>query len=395
MVLKFQNRQNQNRTVVVEGNASSRTAILNRPSSLNALNIPMIARLHKLYKNWEHNPDIEFVVLKGKGRAFCAGGDIVAIYNLMKEGKVEECEQFFSMAYSLIHTIGTYSKPHLAILHGISMGGGAGISIPGSFRVATDKTIFATPETLIGFHPDGGASFYLSRLPGYLGEYLAMTGDKLNGAEMLSCGLATHYSLTTKLPLFEKKLGDLVIDGDPCAIDNCLACFNHPVHFDQTSVINRIETVNKCFSRETVEEIIDSLAMKFPQENEAARTNDAWCVSTLKKLNEVAPLSLKVALRSIREGRLQSLEQCLVREYGMTVQAISRQITGDFFEGVRAKLVDKDFAPKWDPPSLEHVSQDMVDQYFSPISQFEPHLKLHTQRSQNNLQRFQQKNTMR
>ncbi|GFP91114.1 3-hydroxyisobutyryl-coa hydrolase-like protein 1 mitochondrial, partial [Phtheirospermum japonicum] len=243
--------------------------------------------------------------------------------------------------------------------------------------------IFSTPETLIGLHPDGGASFYLSHLPGHLGEYLAMTGDKINGAEMLSCGLATHYSLTTKLPLIEKKLGNLVTGGDPYAIDNCLASFNDPVCFDQTSVIHRIETVDKCFSHDTVEEIIDSL------ENEAAKTNDAWCVSTLKELNEVAPLSLKVALRSvnasmcdwqIREGRFQSLEQCLVREYRMTVQAISRQTTGDFFEGVRAKLVDKDFAPKWDPPSLEHVSQDMVDQYFSPLSQYEPDLELPTKK---------------
>ncbi|KAK6140989.1 hypothetical protein DH2020_025269 [Rehmannia glutinosa] len=289
-------------------------------------------------------------------------------------GNLEECKQLFWMAYSLIHTIGTYSKPHVALLHGITMGGGAGISVPGKFRVATENTIFATPETLIGFHPDGGASFYLSHLPGHLGEYLALTGAKLNGAEMVSCGLATHYLLTARLALVEKEVGNLV-NGDPYLIESCLASLeDHPVHPHQSSVVHRIETLEKCFSHDTVEEIVQSL------ESEVAKTKDAWCVSTLKKLKEAAPLSLKVALRSIREGRFQSLEQCLVREYRMTVQAISRQITGDFFEGVRAKLVDKDFTPKWDPPSLEHVSQDMVDQYFSPLSPFEPDLDLPTKK---------------
>ncbi|KAI3444750.1 hypothetical protein Pfo_001415 [Paulownia fortunei] len=357
--------------VVAEGKASSRTAILNRPSSLNALNTSVVARLQKLYKNWEDNPDIGFVVLKGGGRAFSAGGDVVSLYNLIKEGNLEGCKQFFWTIYSFIYFLGTYLKPHVALLNGITMGGGAGISIPGTFRVATDKTIFATPETLIGFHPDAGASFYLSHLPGYLGEYLALTGDKLNGAEMLSCGLATHFSIITKLPLIEEQLGNLVTD-DPSVIETSLGNQGDTVHPDQTSVIHRIETLDKCFSHDTVEEIIESL------ENEAAKTNDAWCVSTLKKLKEAAPLSLKVSLRSIREGRFQTLDQCLTREYRMSLQGISRQITGDFCEGVRAKLVDKDFTPKWDPPSLEHVSQDMVDQYFTPLSAFEPELELPT-----------------
>ncbi|KAL0373412.1 UNVERIFIED_CONTAM: 3-hydroxyisobutyryl-CoA hydrolase-like protein 1, mitochondrial [Sesamum radiatum] len=323
-------------TVDVEGIGSSRTAILSRPSSLNAINIPMVSQLQKLYKSWEDDPDIGFVVLKGRGRAFCAGGDIVSLYNLIKEGNLEECKQLFRKAYSLMYFVGTYLKPHVAILNGITMGGGDGISIPGTFRVATDKTIFATPETLIGLHPDAGASFYLSHLPGYLGEYLGLTGEKLNGAEMISCGLATHYSLFTKLPLVERQLRNLVT-GDPSVIETCLESLGDPVRLDPTSVVHRIQTLNKCFSRDTVEEIIESL---------------------------------------IREGRFQTLEQCLIREYRMSVRAISGQITGDFCEGVRAKLVDKDFAPKWDPPSLEHVSEDMVDQYFSPLPAFEPELEL-------------------
>ncbi|GER31198.1 3-hydroxyisobutyryl-CoA hydrolase-like protein [Striga asiatica] len=362
--------------VVVEGKASSRTAILNRPSSLNALNTSMVARLQKLYKNWEDDPDIGFVVLKVLFISYCRGEKENlrhVLYGLSSfyAGNLEACKEFFHTIYSFIYFLGTYLKPHVALLSGITMGGGAGISIPGTFRVATDKTIFATPETLIGFHPDAGASFYLSHLPGYLGEYLALTGEKLNGAEMLSCGLATHFSHITKLPLVEEQLGNLVTD-DPSVIETSLGNQGDSVHPDQTSVIQRIEKIDQCFSRDTVEEIIESL------ENEASKTNDIWCQTTLKKLKEAAPLSLKVTLKSIREGRFQTLDQCLAREYRMSLQGISGQITRDFCEGVRAKLVDKDFKPKWDPPSLEHVSQDMVDQYFTRLSAFEPELDLPT-----------------
>ncbi|KAG5043152.1 hypothetical protein JHK87_007067 [Glycine soja] len=295
--------------VLVEGNGFSRMAILNRPSALNALNTNMAATLHKLYRSWEEDPDIGFVMLK------------------------------------------------VALLNGITMGGGAGISIPGTFRVATDKTIFATPEVLIGFHPDAAASFYLSHLPGQLGEYLALTGEKLNGVEMVACGLATHYSSSARLPLIEEQLGKLVTD-DPSVIETTLEQYGEIVHLDSSSVLQRIEVLDKCFCHDTVEEIVDAM------ENAASETNDAWCISTLNKLKEASPLSLKVALRSIREGRFQTLDQCLLREYRMTLQAIHRQISGDFCE--------------WDPPTLEKVSQDMVDHYFLPLSESEPDLELPT-----------------
>ncbi|KAI4356694.1 hypothetical protein L6164_000696 [Bauhinia variegata] len=357
--------------VLVEGKAWSRMAILNRPAVLNALNTTMVARLHKLYKCWEDNPDIGFVMVKGSGRAFSAGGDIAALYHLIRKGEMEVCKEFFRTIYSFIYLLGTYMKPHVALLNGFTMGGGAGVSIPGTLRVATDKTIFATPETLIGFHPDAGASFYLSHLPGHLGEYLGLTGEKLNGAEMIACGLATHYSLSTRLPLIEEQLGKLATD-DPSVIETTLEKYGDLVCPDDSSVLKRIEIVNKCFAHDTVEEIVDAL------ESEASQTNDAWCVSTLNRLKEASPLSLKVALRSVREGRLQTLDQCLSREYNMSLQGISQKISGDFSEGVRARVVDKDLAPKWDPPTLEKVSKDMVDEYFLPLSVFEPGLELPT-----------------
>ncbi|KAK7287006.1 hypothetical protein RJT34_22406 [Clitoria ternatea] len=362
---------NHNNQVLVEGNNWSRMVILNRPSSLNALNTTMGAKLHKLYRSWEDNPDIGFVMVKGSGRAFAAGGDIVALYNFINKGDMEACKEFFRTVYAFIYLVGTYLKPHVALLNGITMGGGAGISIPGTFRVATDKTIFATPEVHIGFHPDAAASFYLSHLPGYLGEYLALTGEKLNGVEMVTCGLATHYSQCSRLPLVEEQLGKLVTD-DPSVIETTLEQYGDLVHPDNSSVLHRIEIVDKCFCHDTVEEIVDAL------ENVASETNDAWCISTLNKLKEASPLSLKVSLRSIREGRFQTLDQCLLREYRMTLQGIHKQISGDFCEGVRARVVDKDFKPKWDPPTLEKVSQDMVDQYFLPLSESEPDIELPT-----------------
>ncbi|XP_050282275.1 3-hydroxyisobutyryl-CoA hydrolase-like protein 1, mitochondrial isoform X2 [Quercus robur] len=357
--------------VLVEGKAWSRTAILNRPSVLNCLSTAMGARLQKLYTSWENNPDIGFVAMKGSGRAFCAGGDIVTLYHMINAGKMEDCKEFFRTLYTYIYILGTYLKPHVALLNGITMGGGAGVSIPGMFRVATDKTVFATPETLIGFHPDAGASFFLSHLPGHLGEYLGLTGQKLNGAEMISCGLATHYAHSSKLALIEEQLGKLDTD-DPSVIETSLEKYSDLVYLDNISVLHRIEILDKCFSHDTVEEIIDAL------ESETSKTNDAWCISTLRRLNEASPLGLKVSLKSIREGRFQTLDQCLIREYRMSLQGISNQVSKDFCEGVRARMVDKDLAPKWNPPSLEQVSKDMVEHYFSPLSKSEPDLELPT-----------------
>ncbi|OMO90704.1 Crotonase superfamily [Corchorus olitorius] len=357
--------------VLVEGKAKLRAAILNRPSALNALTEPMVARLKRLYESWEENFDIGFVLMKGSGRAFCSGVDAVTLYNLVNEGKVEECKRFFDTLYKFVYLQGTFLKPHVAILDGITMGCGGGISLLGMFRLVTDKTVFSHPETQLGFHPDAGASYYLSRLPGYLGEYLALTGEKLNGVEMIACGLATHYCLHDRLTLTEERLGSLMND-DPKVIESSLAQYGDLVYPDRSSIFHRFATIDRCFSHDTVEEIIDSL------ENEAAGAYDDWCKTVLRKMKEASPLSLKITLKSIREGRFQPLDQCLTREYRMSLAGISKRVSNDFSEGVRARLVDKDFAPKWDPPSLQEVSKDMVEYYFSPLGELEPELVLPT-----------------
>ncbi|XP_016543170.2 3-hydroxyisobutyryl-CoA hydrolase-like protein 2, mitochondrial [Capsicum annuum] len=357
--------------VLVEGRAKSRAAILNRPSALNALTPSMVGRLSRLYESWEDNSDIGFVMMKGNGRAFCSGADVVTLYELIKEGKVEECKKFFQTLYKFVYLLGTYLKPNVAILDGVTMGSGAGISLPGMFRVVTDRTVYSNPEAQVGFHPDAGASYYLSRLPGYLGEYLALTGGKLNGVEMIACGLATHYSLKERLPWMEERLGKLITD-DPLVIESSLAQYGDLVYPDTTSVLHKFEKIDKCFSQDTVEEIIEAL------EREAAESHDEWCNTVLNKIKAASPLSLKVALKSIREGRFQPLDQCLVREYRISDNWVSKKVSDDFCEGVRARLVDKDFAPKWGPARLEEVTTDMVDCFFIPLDELEPELNLAT-----------------
>ncbi|PPR98202.1 hypothetical protein GOBAR_AA22474 [Gossypium barbadense] len=330
--------------VLVEGRAKSRAAILNRPFALNSLTTSMASRLKKLYESWEENPDIGFVILKGNGRAFCSGVDAVALYHLLNEGKVEDCKRFLETLYKFVYLQGTYLKPHVAILDGITMGCGGGISLPGMFHLVTDKTVW---------------------------ECLALTGEKLNGVEMIACGLATHYCLNARLSWVKECLGNMMND-DPTVIESSLAQYGDLVYPDRSSILHRIETIDKCFCHDTIEEIIDSL------ENEAAGAYDDWCRTVLRKMKEASPLSLNVTLRSIREGRFQSLDQCLAREYRMSLAAISKQVSNDFSEGVRARLVDKDFAPKWDPPRVEEVSKDMVEYYFTPLGELEPELLLPT-----------------
>ncbi|KAL3633429.1 hypothetical protein CASFOL_022191 [Castilleja foliolosa] len=353
----------QEEMVQVEGRAISRMAILNRPSALNAINDSMAARLNRLYESWEEISEIGFVMMKGGGqRPFCSGTDVVALYRLLNEGKTEQCKEFFQSLYKFVYVLGTYLKPHVAIMDGIVMGGGAGISLPGMFRVVTDRTVFSTPEVQVGFHPDAGASYYLSRLPGYLGEYLALTGEKLNGVEMMACGLATHYSL-------KERLGNLITD-DPSVIENSLAQYGSLEYPDPRSVLHEIETIDSIFCYDTVEEIVEAL------ESKAAETGNKWYTTVLNKITEASPLSLKVTLQSIREGRFQTLDQCLTREYRTSLKFISKDVSSDFHEGVRARLVDKDFTPKWSPRKLEDVTDDMVASFFAPLGELEPELNL-------------------
>lgn len=303
---------------------------------------------------------MKLVILKGKGRAFCAGGDVSAVVRDIGAGNWRLGANFFWKEFSLIYIMATYRKPQVSILNGIVMGGGAGVSIHGRFRVATENSVFAMPETALGLFPDVGASYYLSRLPGFFGEYVGLTGARLDGAEMLACGLATHFVPSERLSLLEEALCK-VDSSDPAIISTVIDEYSQQPYMKEQSAYYRLNVIDRCFSRRTVEEIISSL------EKETLNKKDDWISATLQSLKGASPTSLKISLRSIRQGRLQGVGQCLVCDYRMVCHVIQGKLSRDFFEGCRAILWDKDKNPKWEPSKLEFVSDRMVDSYFSKV----------------------------
>ncbi|XP_056864390.1 3-hydroxyisobutyryl-CoA hydrolase 1 isoform X1 [Raphanus sativus] len=375
--------------VLVEEISSVRILTLNRPNQLNALSLNMITRLLQLFLAYEEDPRVKLVIVKGQGIAFCAGGDVPAIVRDIRLGKWGRSTDFMSLQHTLNYVMATYSKDQVSILNGIVMGGGAGVSVHGRFRIATENTVFAMPETSLGVFPTVGASYFLSRLPGFFGEYVALTGARLDGAEMLACGLATHFVPSTKLTALEADLCR-VGSSDPVTFASIIldahTQYPHPKH---RSACQRLDVIDKCFSRRTVEEIISEL------EREATHKPDDWISATVGALKKASPAGLKISLRSvgfedasqacndgkdkltvivlykfqIREGRLQGVGQCLIRENRMVSHVMKGDISKDFVEGCRAILIDKDRNPKWEPRRLEDMKNSMVEQYFKRMEE--------------------------
>ncbi|XP_074556556.1 3-hydroxyisobutyryl-CoA hydrolase 1-like [Curcuma longa] len=267
---------------------------------------------------------------------------------------------FFWNEFSLNYLIATYRKPQVSILDGIVMGGGAGLSIHGRFRVATEKAIFAMPETSLGLFPDIGASYFLSRLPGSFGEYVGLTGARLDGSEMLACGLATHFVPSMKLALLEEALAK-VDTSDHFSICSIIDQFSNNVPVKESSAFKRLDVIDKCFSKETVEEILSSLEL------EAVNAADEWIKGAIQSLKKASPISLKITLRAIREGRTQGIGHCLIKDYRLCCHILRKEASKDFFEGCRALLVVKDKNPKWEPSRLDLVDDKVVDNYFSAV----------------------------
>ncbi|KAM0854322.1 hypothetical protein ACQ4PT_050482 [Festuca glaucescens] len=350
--------------VLVEANGSTRTLILNRPKQLNALSSAMVTGLMKCFTSYEEDNAVKLLIVKGNGRAFCAGGDVAEVAQSINKDSWKYGADFFRTEFLLNYIIATYSKPQVSLLTGIVMGGGAGVSIHGRFRVATENTVFAMPETALGLFPDIGASYFLSRLPGFYGEYVGLTGARLDGAEMLACGLATHFVHLNRMSLLEESLKKVDTSG-PFAICGIIDQFSQQPSLKGSSALNRLEIVNKCFSKRTVEEIISAL------EQEAPNVAGEWVTVAIQSLRKASPTSLKISLASIREGRLQTVGECLRREYRMVCHVMRGDFSRDFFEGCRAILVDKDRNPKWMPPSLGQVHDGVVEKYFSRVD--DPH----------------------
>lgn len=353
--------QSQEDQVLEEETSFVRILTLNRPRQLNALSAQMISRLLELLQRYETDSNVKLLILKGKGRAFCAGGDVAAVVRGINEGDWISGAKFFSKEFILNYLMATYTKPQVSILNGIVMGGGAGVSIHGRFRVATENSVFAMPETALGLFPDIGASYFLSRLPGFFGEYVGLTGARLDGAEMRACGLATHFVPSSRLALLEEALYK-VNSSDPAVISAVIDKFSLEPYLKDHSAYHWMDVIDKCFSRRTVEEILSAL------ESESTNRADAWISDAIQSVKKASPTSLKISLRSIREGRLQGVGQCLIREYRMVCHVMMGEVSKDFFEGCRAILLDKDKNPKWKPSKLEQVNDNMVDQYFSKIN---------------------------
>lgn len=321
---------------------------LNRPKALNALNLPMVRKIYEKMQEWETKKG--FVLIKGAGeKSFCAGGDVRAIVESgMKGGKLGF--EFFREEYILNGFIGSYKIPYVALIDGIVMGGGVGLSVHGDYKVATEKTLFAMPETLIGLFPDVGATYVLPRLQGKLGVYLALTGQRLKGYDVFLAGIATHYCDSKRMPELEEALSKC---NNDCDIKDTLKQFStaRDTPFSLAPVLSKI---NKCFSPPSMELILKAL------EEEGSD----WARNTITTLSKMSPTSLKVSLKAVNEGAKLNLLECLQIEHRISVACLSNK---DFYEGVRALLIDKDQNPKWQPATLADVTDDFVNSFFNKL----------------------------
>uniref|UniRef100_A0A0D6R4V3 3-hydroxyisobutyryl-CoA hydrolase n=1 Tax=Araucaria cunninghamii TaxID=56994 RepID=A0A0D6R4V3_ARACU len=334
-----------------------RVVTLNNPRKLNIISSKVVSRLAELCEKWENENEAEIVIIKGIGRAFSAGGDLRMFY----EGKADESwiEVVYRM-YWLLYHLHSYKKTLVALVHGLAIGGGASFAVPAKFVVVTENTAFATPEAGFGFHTDCSFSYVLSHLPGHLGEYLALTGARLNGAEMIATGLATHYVPNKNLIDLEKRLITLN-SGDHDAVKGTIEEFSIQVQPGEKSILQNLPLVDKCFSKDTIEEIIESFVA------ESNTEGNEWIKETIKTLKRSSPTSLKIILQSIRKGRKQTLSECLKKEFRLTINALRGLISNDIYEGIRAIMIEKDNSPKWNPLSLNEITEEKLDLIFKPF----------------------------
>ncbi|KAL3747956.1 hypothetical protein ACJRO7_016728 [Eucalyptus globulus] len=356
-------RDSMEQPVLFEEYSGARKVILNRPSKLNTLTLEMVSQMSNKLQIYEGDHTVNLVISKGNGKAFCAGGDVIGNLCSILTGHWSYGASFYKKQLTLDHLIATYKKPLICLIDGVVMGGGAGISMHGSFRVVTEKTVLAMPEASIGLFPDVGASYFLSKLPGYFGEYLGLTGARIDGATMLACGLATHFVFSKDLPPLEHALSS-VESSNESEILSVISKYTHKSNVKEEEFHKRLKSINKCFSRQTVEDILHSL-----EEELLDNFTEKWIADAVKNMKSASPTSLKIFLRSIREGRGQTIEQCLSQEYTIFCNIIRRKITNDFYEGSRAILFDKDNKPKWEPPKLELVSAETVDMVFKALEE--------------------------
>lgn len=322
---------------------------LTRPRALNAINHRMVQALSRALRAWEASDEIAAVVIRGEGRAFSAGGDIMDIYEAGRAGNPPV--GFFADEYRLNAAIARFGKPYVALIDGIVMGGGVGVSFHGSHRVLTENAIFAMPEVGIGFFPDVGGSFLLSRLKGEFGMYLGLTGSRIRYGDALWSGLATHAAKAADLDALLTRIGET---GDP---DDVLGafCTTPPRETDDATIFE----IAKHFTGETLPDILGSL-------RKAAEAGDEFARNTLSTMEQRSPTSLHVACRQIRTGAMLSMDECMRMEF----RILNRMLSGhDFYEGIRAAIVEKGSRPNWRPASLDDIDPAGIDAYFAPLEE--------------------------
>lgn len=327
---------------------------LNRTQALNALTLPMILNMQEQLSAWENDASIHAVFLQAEpGKAFCAGGDIRWLYEQGKSANAQQLEFFFH-EYRLNYFIHQFSKPFIAFMDGITMGGGVGIGLHANCAIGTENFIFAMPETTIGFFPDIGASYLLARCPGYIGTYLGLTGNRLKVADAHALGLIkfavpSHVKQQLLEQLFQL---DLTTDAFN-KVNQCIQCLHSSTH--DSDIEKNASLIEELFSKETMESIISAL--------EAHPAN--WSDEIIANLRSKSPISLKVTLEQIKRARGLNIKECLEMDYCLVQHFIASH---DFYEGVRALLIDKDKTPKWQPECIEKVSQAQVDTFFTSPS---------------------------
>jgi enoyl-CoA hydratase len=326
---------------------------LDRPRAMNALTLEMIRAMYRALVDWAEDPLVQIVVVDGSGtRGLCAGGDIRALYDAAISGQLELAAEFFREEYRLNALIARYPKPYVALMDGVVMGGGIGISAHGSHRLVTERSALAMPETGIGFVPDVGGTYLLGTAPSEFGTYLALTANRIGAADAILCGLADVFVGSDKL---ESLLSQLEQCSSAAALEDCLSTFTEPP--PQGKLQNEGPWIRECFSKSSVESILAALR----------EYGTAEAANAAAEIASKSPTSLKVTLLALRRAReYNELGACLEQEYAISLACLKSH---DFKEGVRAAIIDKDRNPVWRPATLEEVTEEVVDQYFAEYAE--------------------------
>ncbi len=320
---------------------------LNRPQALNSLDLAMVQGVDRALALWAGDPEVASVLIRGAGgRAFCAGADIRALYHLGKTGQSAEQLRFFRAEYNLNRRIKHYPKPYVALADGIVMGGGAGLSVHGSYCIAGDRLDLAMPEVGIGFFPDVGATYFLSRLPACAGAYLALTGARIGCGDAMALGLASAYVPTARHDALMQRL----IEGE----DAGAAVAAEAAPAPPSALMRQRASVAKCFDAPTAAQIVENLRAE----------QSAFTAETLAAISAKSPTSLAIALRQTQIGAALDLDEALRVEFRIAARILDGH---DYYEGVRATIIDKGSRPRWSPAEIGAVGAAEIDAYFAPL----------------------------